>query len=131
MSTNKPATPKPAATPKARKPKGPSMSTAQKFDLLNMIRNAPASTPDATLAEQASAQFGRKIVALQVSKYRKEFGIASVGRPKAAAMQAYVDVLTAALVSHGIPVPEMGGVTVTAVDPATLSTETREEPATA
>ena len=72
----------PAAPKAARKPKIAALTTAQKFELLSMVKAASVTLPDATLADQLTAHFGRPVLTNAVTKYRKEFGIASVGKPK-------------------------------------------------
>lgn len=88
MATNSPAAKKTAAPAQAakpaktpRKPKGPSLTMAQKYELLSAVKLSPTNVPDASLAESLSKYFGRKITSAQIKGYRAEFGIASVPKP--------------------------------------------------
>lgn len=82
MSSKQTPASKPAtAEKKARKPKAPGMSIKTKFDVMTLINGADPKSPDATLAARLSVTHGRPISAQQVGKYRKELGLASVGKP--------------------------------------------------
>jgi len=89
----------PSATPAApkapRKPNIAALSTAQKFELLSMVKAASTTLPDATLADQLTAHFGRPVLTNSVTKYRKEFGLASVGKPKVEDLLKQIDALVA------------------------------------
>ena len=102
MSTKKPAA---TAAPKAaRKPRSPSLTMAQKFDLLAFIKLSDPTLPDATLAAEASAKFGHAVTAQSVAGYRKQFGMASVKKPSAAdllAENAALKARIAELTGHG------------------------------
>ena len=78
----------PAVEKKPRKPKTPGMSIKTKFDVMTLINGADPKSPDATLAARLSVTHGRPISAQQVGKYRKELGLASVGKPSHADLQA-------------------------------------------
>jgi transposase len=95
------------APKKPRKPKQAAMPLAQKFALLEFIKQADPSATDSAVAEQASAQFGRKVLKVSVAQYRKEFGIASVPNAKPAQVLAYVETLKALLTEHGIDIPPL------------------------
>lgn len=90
---------KPKAEPRA--PRAPQMTIAQKFEVMNMVKSAPASMPDATLAAAISHQLGRQIQQQTVANYRKEFGLQSVRKPSAQALQAHIDALRAQVISMG------------------------------
>jgi hypothetical protein len=103
----------PAAEKKPRKPKAPSMSIKLKFDVMTAINGADAKTPDATVAASLTIAHGRTISAQQVGKYRKELGLASVGKQKQAdlladlaAAQARIAALEAAAVASAAPAAE-------------------------
>jgi hypothetical protein len=73
-----------SATPapkKKRKPKGPSMTMAQKFEVMSMVKEADRNLPDATLAQIIGKKIGRKPSTQTVSDYRRKFGIPNVRKP--------------------------------------------------
>lgn len=85
-----PSSPALAEVKKPRKPKSPSMSMRMKFDVLTAINGADPKSPDATVAAALSVTHSRPISEQQVGKYRKELGLASVGKPKQADLLAYL-----------------------------------------
>ena len=95
------------AAKKARKPKQPGLTLAQKFDLLQFVKTADPSATDSAVAESASQWIGRKVLKVSVAQYRKEFGIASVPNAKPAQVLAYVETLKALLTANGIEVPPL------------------------
>ena len=86
---------------KARKPKAPGMTMAQKFDLQAFVKDANPATPDGIVAKEASAKFGREVSQQTVAGYRKEFGLASVRMPTVAELMARVAELEQALSYRG------------------------------
>ena len=64
------------------------MSIRTKFDVMGAINSADPNSPDATIAAGLSVTHGRTISAQQVGKYRKALGLASVGKPSQADLQA-------------------------------------------
>ena len=64
------------------------MSIRTKFDVMSAINIADPKSPDATVAAGLSVTHERAISAQQVGKYRKELGLASVGKPSQADLQA-------------------------------------------
>ena len=77
---------------KEKTPRAPSMTMAQRFDLMAYIKAAPKTTPDRTLAARATEHLGHPVSPQTVTNYRKEFGIPSVGMPSREDLQARVDV---------------------------------------
>lgn len=73
---------------KPRKPKTPGMSMGMKFEVMQAIRNADPSSPDATVAAALSAAHGREISAQQVGKYRADMGLARVRKQTAAELMS-------------------------------------------
>jgi hypothetical protein len=76
---------------KAKTPRAPSMTMAQRFELMAYIKDAPKTTPDRTLAARATENLGHPVSPQTVTNYRKEFGIPSVGMPTREALQEQVD----------------------------------------
>jgi hypothetical protein len=97
---------KPKPVPAAKKPKSaprfPAMTLAQKFDLMTEIKSADATKSDAALASELSTKFSRPVMQVTVAEYRKQFGLASVRKPSAAALEAHVAALKAQLANAGI-----------------------------
>lgn len=92
-----------STAPKApRKPKAPALPLAQKFQLMEFVKTADASIPDATLAHMASELVGRVVAQQTISNYRTEFGIANVRKPNSAQLSAYVELLKDQLRAAGI-----------------------------
>lgn len=83
------------------------MTGLQKYELLTLIKSAPTDESDASVAERASTQFGRKVLKVSVAEYRKQFGLASVPNAKPAQLAAYIEVLRDALRNADIPIPPM------------------------
>jgi len=110
MSSKKPAAAT-AAVKAPRKPRAPGMSPAIKFAVMAHIKEADASLPDATLAEQCTALIGRKITAMQVKGYRQTFNIASVGRPKAGVLQTMLDAANQRIAELSAQLAEATGAT--------------------
>jgi transposase len=109
----------PAVKKAPRKPKQPSLSLAQKFELLSFVKAADPTATDSAVAEAASVHFGRKVLKVSVAQYRKEFGIASVPNAKPAQVLAYVETLKALLTANGIEVPPLA----TGAEPAERFTD--------
>jgi len=113
------ATGAPPAVPKApRKPRVAAITMAQRFELMTMVKEADTALPDAALAVAVSAKLGRVVSQQTVSEYRRQFGLPVVHKPTSAQLMDYVEVLKAALVKAGLPVPGMGAVASEASDPA-------------
>lgn len=89
-----------------RKPKAKPLPLAQRFELMQFVKEADASMPDSTLASTASEKFGRTISPATITEYRKQFGLASVKKPTAGQLATYIDLLKVQIVGLGAtPVP--------------------------
>jgi len=98
---------KPIATlvPKGKRSKLPTLPLALRFEVMTLVKNASADTPDATLAAQASTLVGRTVQQQTIAGYRKQFGIASVRKPGVKALHARIALLEALITKEGFEVP--------------------------
>ncbi len=95
------------ATPKAKRVKAPTLPLAKRFEIMNLVKGAPANTPDSTLAAQASVLAGRQVQQQTIAGYRKQFGIPSVRKPGVKALQSHIALLEALITKEGFVVPPM------------------------
>src|SRR5262245_48062630 len=96
-----------STTKAPRKPKTPSLSPAQKFEVMRLVKDADSTIPDATLAKGLSVTIGRAVSQQIVTEARKAFGISSLRRPTVAELEEYVEVCRTALREAGLSVPVM------------------------
>lgn len=73
---------------KQKKPRKPSLTMSEKFELMSFIKSADQKTPDRVVAAEAASKIGRSVNAQTVTNYRKQFGIAPVQVPTRAQLEA-------------------------------------------
>ena len=95
----------PTLVPKQRKAKIPTLPLAVRFEIMNLVKTADRTTPDATLTAMATAIAGRPVPQQTISAYRKQFGIPSVRKPGVKSLQARITMLEALIVREGFEVP--------------------------
>lgn len=119
MSTPKKTAAKPAAKPAneatnaatpatkpERKAKAKPLPLAARFELMQSVKDADPTLPDAVLADALSVKFARTVAPATVTEYRKQFGLASVKKPTAAQLATYIDMLKVQIAGLGaVPVP--------------------------
>jgi tRNA U34 5-methylaminomethyl-2-thiouridine-forming methyltransferase MnmC len=101
----KPVKPAPTLVPRAKRAKAPTLPLAVRYELMALVKNADRSTPDATLASQASQIAGRQVQQQTISGYRKQFGIPSVRKPGVKSLQARIAMLETLITEQGFEVP--------------------------
>ena len=79
-----------AAKAKPKADRKPSMTAAQKFEAMSMVKSAPTDEPDLRLAERIGRTLGREVGAQTVSEYRKSFGLPSVRMPTVPELEATI-----------------------------------------
>ena len=99
--------PKPVlnAVPKAKRVKTPTLPLAKRYEIMALVKNADLTTPDSTLAAQASLIAGRTVQQQTISGYRKQFGIPSVRKPGVKSLQARIAMLETLITEQGFEVP--------------------------
>jgi hypothetical protein len=99
--------PKPVlnAVPKPKRAKMPALPLAKRYEIMALVKNADITTPDSTLAAQASVLVGRQVQQQTISGYRKQFGIATVRKPGVRALQMRIALLEALITKEGFEVP--------------------------
>ena len=93
--------------PKVKRAKAPTLPLKTRFEIMNLVKTAPANTPDSVLATQASTIAGRTVQQQTIAGYRKQFGIPSVRKPGVKALQAHIAMLEALITREGFVVPPM------------------------